>query len=57
MSKIFEKVVYKQLYEYFVSNNLFYKSQHAFKKLHSTETAALEFIDRIMKFLTLEKNQ
>ena len=51
MSKILEKVVYKQLNDYFTVNSLFYKSQHGFKKLHSTETAALEFIDRIMNFL------
>ena len=50
-SKVFERVVYDQLYEYFVSKSLFYKSQHGFKKQHSTETAALEFIDRIVKFL------
>ena len=46
-SKLFEKVVYRQLYEFFSHNNLFYDSQHGFKELHSTETAALEFIDRI----------
>ena len=51
LSKIFEKVVYKQLYEYFILNKLFYKSQHGFKLLHSTETAALEFIDRIYTYL------
>ena len=51
LSKVFEKVVYKQLYDYFVSNHLFYTSQHGFKTLHSTETAALEFIDKIFKFL------
>ena len=50
-SKIIEKAVYRQLYSYFTSHNLFYRSQHGFKKLHSTETAALEFIDRIFKFL------
>ena len=51
MSKIFEKWVYKQLNEYFISKSLFYKSQHGFKKLHSTKTAALEFTDRITNFL------
>ena len=47
MSKIFEKIVYNQLYQYFDSNNLFYKSQYGFRKNHSTELAALELIDRI----------
>ena len=48
MSKIFEKkIVYNQLYQYFDSNNLFYKSQYGFRKNHSTELAALKLIDRI----------
>ena len=47
MSKIFEKVVYGQIYDYLISNLLLYKSQHGFQKLHSTETATLEFLDRI----------
>ena len=55
MSKIIEKVVYTQLYDYFISKTLFYTSQHGFKKLHSTETAALEFVDRIIKFLDTGK--
>ena len=50
-SKIIEKTVYQQLYSYFTSHDLFYRSQHGFKKLHSTETAALEFIDRIFNLL------
>ena len=51
LSKVFEKVVYRQLYVFFASNNLFYNSQHGFKQLPSTETAALEFIDIIHQFL------
>ena len=33
------------------SNHLFYNSQHGFRNLHSTETATLEFLDRIYKDL------
>ena len=51
MSKILEKVVYNQIYGYFKARSLFYKSQHGFKKLHSTETAALVFIARIINIL------
>ena len=47
MSKVFEKILYNQLYQYFDSNNLFYKIQYGFRKNHSTELAALELIDRI----------
>ena len=46
-----EKLVYRQLYSFFTLHNCFYTSQHDFKKLHSTEIAALEFIDIIFKVL------
>ena len=32
ISKIFEKVVYKQVYNYMNENNLLYKSQYGFRK-------------------------
>ena len=47
VSKIFEKVVYKQVYDYFTTNDLFYKSQYGFRQRHSTELAALELSDRL----------
>ena len=50
-SKIFEKAVFLQLYEYFNKNNLLYKSQYGFRTLHSTELASLEIIDIIGKDL------
>ena len=49
ISKIFERVVHDQLYSYFEENNLFYKHQYGFRKKHSTELAALELIDRVLK--------
>ena len=48
MSKIFEKVVFIQLYDYLIKNKLLYDSQYGFRKLHSTELAALEFTDKVM---------
>ena len=51
MSKIFEKVAFIQLYDYFNSNNLFYKSQYGFRSLYSTELASAEMVDRIHKHL------
>ena len=36
-SKIFEKAVFIQLYEYFNKNNILYKSQYGFRTLLSTE--------------------
>ena len=35
-SKIFEKVVYKQLYTYFEQNNILYEHQYGFRKHMST---------------------
>ena len=54
-SKIFEKVVHNQLYTYFHSNNLLYLHQYGFRKLHSTESATLEFTDRILNLLDNNK--
>ena len=56
ISKIFEKVVYNQVYEYFSKNNLFYSSQYGFREQHSTELAAAELVDRIYKSLDNNKN-
>ena len=48
ISKIFEKVVYNQLYRYFTQNKLFYHSQYGFRAKHSTELATVELVDRIL---------
>ena len=48
IAKIFERIICDQLYTYFVTNKLFYSSQYGFRKKHSTELAALEFIDRLI---------
>ena len=47
ISKIFEKVVFIQLYDFFSENNflLVYPSQYGFREKHSTEPAALETVD------------
>ena len=49
ISKVFEKVVFDQLYRYFQDNNLFYPSQYGFRREHSTELATLELTDRILQ--------
>ena len=41
-------MVFEQLYKYFQEHKLFFNSQYGFRKLHSTQYAALELIDRIM---------
>ena len=55
ISKIFEKIVFKQVYEYFTINKLLYKNQYGFRKKHSTELAGLELNDIIINNLDNEK--
>ena len=55
ISKIFEKVAFKQVYDYFNVNDLLYKSQYGFRKKHSTELAGLEFYDKIINNLENDK--
>ena len=50
-SKIFERVIYNQLYDHLQLNKLLYDSQYGFRKSHSTELAALELIDSIYQNL------
>ena len=45
ISKIFEKVIFMQVSEYFENNNLIFNSQYGFRKKHSTEMAALHLTD------------
>ena len=43
LSKVFEKIVFDQLYDYLITNGIFYsKAKMVFRKQHSTELAALE---------------
>ncbi len=48
ISKIFETVIFQQLYDFFQQSNLFYNNQYGFRTEHSTEFAALEVTDRIL---------
>ena len=48
LSKIFEKILHRQIYDFFIENRLLYSSQYGFRKQHSTELATLELIDKIM---------
>ena len=51
ISKVFEKMVFNQLYKYFEDDKLFYPSQYGFREGHSTEMAALELTDRILQVI------
>ena len=56
ISKVFEKIVFKQLYDYFLNKKLIYNSQYGFRTLHSTELAALELCDRMVCDLEKKRN-
>ena len=47
ISKVFERIVFNQLYDYMYKNELFYVSQYGFRKINSTELASVELVDRI----------
>ena len=47
LSKIFGRVIYNQINNYFTLNNLYYEGQYGFRSKHSTELAALDIIDTI----------
>ena len=49
ISKIFERVIHDQMYEYFNEFNLLAKQQYGFRKKHSTECAAIKLIDHVSK--------
>ena len=51
ISKVFEKVVFVQLSQYFQDNGLFYEGQYGFRENHSTEFATVELLDRIISSL------
>ena len=45
ISKIAEKAVYEQVYEYFLENKLFSENHHGFLRNHSTATALQHIVD------------
>ena len=51
VSKVFQKVVFYQLYQYVTDNNIIFTSQCGFRKLHSTELSSLILLDRVFQYL------
>ena len=45
VSKVFEKIIYDQLYSYLNGNNLLTSCQSGFRSLHSTHTALIEAVN------------
>ena len=55
ISKVYEKVFYNRLYNYFFVNNLLSSSQFGFRSGASTEHAPLKFSDDILKLFDQNK--
>ena len=55
VSKIFEKVIFKRLYNFLDKHSLIYESQYGFRPKHSTIDVILEFVNQIYK--TFEENE
>ena len=47
--KVFDRVIYFQLYTYFSENNLLSEQQYGFRAQHSTELASVKLVDNILK--------
>ena len=47
ISKIFERVMFTQLYSYFNAHNLLSEQQYGFRSQHSTELACVKLVDYI----------
>ena len=53
MSKIFEDVIFYQLFDYMSINNLIAIEQFGFRTGHSTELAAIQLVDLLTKPLDM----
>ena len=49
ISKIFKRIIHNQMYDHFNDNNLLAAQQYGFRKLQSTEFAAVKLADYISK--------
>ena len=49
ISKIFERILYNHLYEYFDNNHELAEQQYVFRSNHSTEYPAVKLVDHISK--------
>ena len=49
ISKVFERILFDQMYTYFNTNSLLVEQQYGFRKNHSTEYAAIKLVDHASK--------
>ena len=51
ISKIFERILHDQIYNFLENNNILYGNQYGYRKKHSTEHAALKLVEDIINKL------
>ena len=51
LSKVFERIMFDQIFYNFTKNNLLFTSQYGFRSNHSTELAALHLVDKISNYM------
>ena len=49
ISKVFERVIHIQLYDYFCKNNLLCEQQYGYRLKHSTKLATIKLVDYLVK--------
>ena len=49
ISKVFEHLIFGQIYNYFNTNSLLCEQQYRFRSGHSTELATIKLIDNIIQ--------
>ena len=52
ISKILERIVYNQLYNFLIKYNIIIPCQYGFRKLHSTDLAILDLYDKVSNALS-----
>ena len=55
LSKVFERAIYNKLLNYLLKNKLITPAQHGFLPNKSTESAIIDFIDKIYKIINCKK--
>ena len=54
-TKVFERVIHIQLYDYFCKNNLLCEQQYGFRSKHSIELATIELVHFLVKNMDEKK--